>query len=107
MPVERDRTRRRMAGVAVPLAVVGAVVWVQAWHGPTLLTLSATHGLDTGDLVAVPFLLLAIAVARRRPIRTHSSGSAFPISVVTLGGLLMLSGQTLLTSKGGPMVPGG
>ena len=106
MPTERQGRRlRRAAGVVVPLAIGCAVVWVQAWHGPTVLTLSAAHGIDTGDLVAVPFLLLAIAVARRRPARARSPDWALPASAVALGVLLLLTG--MLASQGGPLVPAG
>src|SRR5687767_11664351 len=106
MPTERQAGRlRRAAGVVVPLAIGFAVVWVQAWHGPTVLTLSAAHGIDTGDLVAVPFLLLAIAAARRRPARARSPDWALPASAVALGVLLLLTG--MLASQGGPLVPAG
>ena len=106
MPSEHPgSTLRRAAGVVVPLTIGCAVVWVQAWHGPTVLTLSAAHGIDTGDLVAVPFLLLAIAVARRRPARGRSPDWALPVSAVTLGVLLLLAG--MLASQGGPLVPSG
>ena len=98
-------TLGRVLGVAVPLAIVAAVVRAQLWHGPTLLTLSAVHGVDTGDLIAVPFLLLSIGMARRRPPRVRSPDWALTATAVALGMLLLLTG--MLTGQGGPLVPAG
>jgi hypothetical protein len=106
MPIaHRSRTPGRLVGVVAPLAVVGAVVWVQAWHGPTLLTLSALHGVDTGDLIAIPFLVMAIGMARRSRLRARSPDWAFAVTALSLGVLLLLTG--VLTSQGGPLVPAG
>src|SRR5215218_1580389 len=85
----RGRMLRGASSVVALLAIVGAVVWIQLWHGPTLLTLSNTHGLDTGDLLALPFLLLAIAVARVRTDQAQGSGWASPTAALTLGVLLL------------------
>jgi hypothetical protein len=106
MPTQhRARGLRDLGGVVAPLAIVATVVWVQAWHGPTLLTLSSTHGVDTGDLIAVPFLLLAIAVARRRRARPVSPEWAVAAAAAGLGALLLLAG--VISSEGGPLVPAG
>ena len=62
-------SRARSAGaaivVALLLAACGVVLW-QPWHGPVVLTLSRTHGIDAGDLPALPLVALAVAIAMRR-----------------------------------------
>jgi hypothetical protein len=106
MPTAQGRrTFTRAARVVLPLlVVVAAVVEVQVWHGPTVLTLSAAHGLDTGDLIAVPFLLAAIAAARQH-VPPRAGGWALRASAVTLGALLLVAG--MLAGEGGPLVPAG
>jgi Concanavalin A-like lectin/glucanases superfamily len=101
------RSLARAARIALPLAAVGAIVWAQVWHGATVLTLSAAHGIDAGDLLAVPVLLLALAFARRRPRAERELVRNWPLpaSAVSLGVLLLLTG--LLPGEGGPLVPAG
>lgn len=91
-------------GIALPIALGGALLLAPAWHGPIILSLSASHGVDAGDLVTVPLFVLAIAAARRRSAAPGSARSlALPASAVTLGVLLLFAG--LLTSDGGPLKP--
>src|SRR4051794_15740065 len=108
MPTEHvTRSLPRIAVIVLALAAVGAIVWVQAWHGPTVVTLSAAHGVDTGDLIALPFLLLALAFARGRPSTARSRPRDWPLpaAAITLGVLLLFTG--LLAGQGGSLVPAG
>jgi hypothetical protein len=87
------------------VGVVGIIV-LELWHGPTVLALSGGHGVDTGDLLAVPLVVLAIAAARRRFALLHvPRGWAGPVSALLLGALLMLVG--VVAKSGGPLVPAG
>jgi hypothetical protein len=97
--------------IVLLLGAAGAIVAVEAWHGPVVLSLSAGHGIDTGDLLALPLVVVAIAVARGRssrrvPSTEGSSTWAVPASAIVLGGLLLLAG-VVATSGGGPLVPTG
>ena len=63
-------TRARSAGAVIVVALLlaaacGLVLW-QPWHGPVVVTLSQTHGIDAGDLPALPLVALAVAIAMRR-----------------------------------------
>jgi hypothetical protein len=52
------------AGTVALLLVIGAAVELTVpWPGPIVLTLLPAHGVDAGDLLAVPFLVLAAIVA--------------------------------------------
>ena len=104
--VGRLRRLAVTAGLVLPIAVAGAIVSAQKWHGPTVLALSAAHGVDTGDLLAFPFALLAVAVARRRSGRTAAPGRALPASAVVLGALLALA-AVVASAGGGSLVPAG
>jgi hypothetical protein len=77
---------------------------LEAWHGPIVLAFSAAHGVDAGDLLALPFVLLAVAVARRHA-RDLSSAWALPASGTALGLALLLTG--IPTHDGGTLVPAG
>jgi hypothetical protein len=103
--VHRGRTRVERAGVVVPLAVAGTIVAVQLWHGPIILAVSPTHGVDAGDLLAIPFVLLAVAVGRRRLARSATGGISLTASGIALGVLLLLAG--VIPGEGGPLVPAG
>jgi len=103
--VHRGRTRVEAAGIAVPLAVAGAILWVQLWHDPIILSVSPTHGVDAGDLLAIPFLVLAVAVGRRRLAPSATGGISLTASGLSLGVLLLLAG--LIPGEGGPLVPAG
>ena len=89
--------------VALLLAIAGAIVVLEPWHGPIVLSLSASHGIDTADLPAALFVVLAIAFARtrvRQPRRGGWAGAA-----VALGIVLLLAG--VLTREGGALKPAG
>ena len=88
---------RAWIGVALLLgAACGAYLW-GPWHGPIILSLSSTHGIDTGDLPAFALLAVAVAVAvgqaraqeARAAPRWLAGGWARPASAVVLGALLL------------------
>ena len=94
-----------MLVLGATVGVVG-IIALELWHGPTVLALSGGRGVDTGDLLVVPLVVLAIAAARRRfaPLRAPR-GWAAPVSAVLLGALLML--VVIAAKSGGPLVPSG
>ena len=99
---------RRLSALTFVVLVLGAacgVVALEAWHGPIVLALSGGHGIDTGDLLAFPLVVLALAVARRRSEQRMPGGWAGPTSMVVLGALLLLAG--VVEKTGGPLVPAG
>ena len=100
--------------VALLLAAGCAIVLWEPWHGPIVLSLSTGHGIDTGDLPALPLLALAVAIAfggtrrgRAAPQGRLSHGLRGPASAVVLGVLLLLAGMALAYEDGGPLVPAG
>ncbi len=89
--------------VVLLLAVAGAIVALESWHGPTVLSLSAGHGIDAGDLPAMLFVVLAVAVARAHaPL---GGGRVASSSAVALGVVLLLAG--MLAHQGGALMPAG
>ncbi len=76
-----------------------ALLW-EPWHGPTILSLSRSHGVATGDLLALPLCAIAVGVAvgvSRVPAKAGSRGASWPVgrwgvaaSAIVLGGLLPL-----------------
>jgi hypothetical protein len=96
----------RAIAIVLALGIAGTIVLTQEWHGPIVLSLSATHGVDTGDLISIPFVLLAIAIARGRSGSARRAGTwALPASAVVLGAVLLLAG--VLANEGGPLMPAG
>jgi hypothetical protein len=89
------------------LAVAAGVVRMQAWHGPIVLSLSAGHGVNAGDLLAIPFVALAIAFARSLSAGRDAGpgGWALPASAIVLGVLLLA--VRVFATEDGTMVPGG
>ena len=62
--------RRTVVGAA--LLVASAVVFVLSpLHGPVLLSLSGSHGVDVGDLVALPFLAVGAFLLAGGPSHRH------------------------------------
>jgi hypothetical protein len=103
--------RSRRLGTAIGLALLlgaasGILLW-EPWHGPTILSLSSSHGVDTGDLPAFPLLAVAVAIGRgwaqdsRACPRWLTGRWAGPGSAVLLGVLLVLAG-IIHRSDGGP-----
>jgi hypothetical protein len=98
----------------VLLCAAAGIVASEVWHGPIVLSLSPSHGIDEGDLVALPLVVLAIAIARgttRRRVpeagRRNSPGSrSLPAAAIVVGALLLFAG-VLVKAGGGPLVPSG
>ncbi len=88
------------------LGAAGGIVALEGWHGPVLLSLSAGHGIDTGDLLAFPLVALAVAVARGQAGDRVLWRWPAPASAITLGALLLLAG-VVAKAGGGPLVPSG
>jgi hypothetical protein len=113
-PRSRMHESRRRIGVrflgrlqpasAVALLLVGgcAIFLLEPWHGPVVLSLSRTHGIDTGDLPALALLALAVSAGSEcgPAVRVDETGAAGgwagPASAVVLGGLLLVGGVKLL-----------
>jgi Concanavalin A-like lectin/glucanases superfamily len=92
--------------IAVLLGAAVGIVALEAWHGPVVLSLSADHGIDTGDLLAFPLVVLAVAVARSQTARRAPRPWAAPASAIVLGALMLLAG-VVAKAGGGPLVPSG
>jgi Concanavalin A-like lectin/glucanases superfamily len=94
---------------ALLLAAACAYVLLEPWHGPTVLALSEQHGIDAGDLPALPLIALALALSRSwdggaRP-RWWAGGRTAAVAALALG-VLLLAG--LLDPRiGSPLVPAG
>jgi hypothetical protein len=102
-----DTPRVRSTGVVVLLLGAAAgVVALELWHGPVVLSLSVDHGVDTGDLLAVPLVALAVAVARGQATARGARSWAAPASAITVGLLMLLAG-VVAKGGGGPLVPSG
>ena len=56
------RRRRRLLAVALAVVAVGLLVLEPFPKGDVLLSLTPTHGLDTGDIPALAILLVAAAI---------------------------------------------
>jgi hypothetical protein len=96
--------------IVLPLLAAAAIVAAELWRGPVVLSLSADHGIDTGDLIALPLVVIAIAVARGRSawrVRSNDGPPAWavPASAILLGGLLLAG--VVAKSGGGSLVPAG
>lgn len=107
------RARRVLAtlGVGLLLGTAVAVVVREPWHGPILLSLSAGHGVDAGDLPVVPLVALAVLIGRRRSRPPHSRPRppgrwVGPASAVGVGAVLLAATATALTDHGA-LVPSG
>jgi hypothetical protein len=77
---------------------LGIVLW-EPWHGPTLLALTSTHGVDGGDVLIIPFVALAfvlVSIGLRPAERTAGASGrwAGPVSAIVFGGLLLFAGAT-------------
>jgi hypothetical protein len=92
------RARSPTAAVVVALLLAGAcaVFLLEPWHGPIVLSLSRSHGIDTGDLPALLLIAPAVAIGSVcvPAVRAHGRGAAGrpagPASAVVLGALLLV-----------------
>ena len=82
------------------------IVALEAWHGPVVLSVSADHGIDTGDLLAIPLVVVALAVSRSQVAGRAPGSWSAPTSAILLGALMMLGG-VVAKLGGGPLVPSG
>ena len=57
------RARRRLLALVLAAVAVGLVIVEPFPKGSVLLSVTTTHGVDTGDLPAVALLLIAVALA--------------------------------------------
>ena len=57
-----SRRRRRLLAVALAVVALGLLVLEPFPKGDVLLSLTPTHGLDTGDIPALAMLLVAAAL---------------------------------------------
>jgi hypothetical protein len=99
---------RRTAAVCVVLLVgaAAAIIALETWHGPVVLSISSGHGVDTGDLLAFPFAVLAIAIWRGQAHGASAGRFAGPAAAVVLGVLLLLAG-VVAKAGGGSLMPAG
>jgi hypothetical protein len=97
---------RAVICIVLLLGAAGGIVALEAWHGPIVLSLSAEHGIDTGDLLAFPLVAVAVAVARGQAGERVQWSWPGPASAITLGALLLLAG-VVAKAGGGPLVPSG
>lgn len=59
----RTRGRRRVLALVLAVVAIGLVVVEPFPKGAVLLSLTPTHGVDTGDIPALAMLLVAAALA--------------------------------------------
>ena len=96
-------TGRLKPAIVVALLLVGAcaIFLLEPWHGPVVLSLSRSHGIDAGDLPALPLIALAVAVGSACAPAVRAEGWAAsgrwtgPASAVVLGALLLAGGVKL------------
>jgi hypothetical protein len=113
-PVRRRVHVSRLVGVAA-LAAAVLILVRQPWHGPILLTLSAGHGVDLGDLVVLPLVAIAFVCWRPDLVRLRGDvdigrprrGVAGPVAAIVLGGLLLTVGTLILTDSTALLPAGG
>jgi hypothetical protein len=59
----QPRRRRRLLALALAAVAIGLVVLEPFPNGQVLLSLTDTHGVDTGDIPALALLLVAVGLA--------------------------------------------
>ena len=104
---------RAWIAVALLLAACGICLW-GPWHGPVILSLSSSHGIDAGDLPTLVLLALALALASG-PAREHdaragprrSAGRWASLAVVLVLGGLLIAGVVDDPSGREPLLPAG
>jgi len=108
------RTAARIIGAALLIGAAAIVVW-EPWHGPIVVSLSSTHGIDAGDVIALPLVVVSVLLwkAAGRPAQCHKSSVRTnfwrwtgPGAAVLLGGLL-IAVATVKADNAGPLLPAG
>jgi Concanavalin A-like lectin/glucanases superfamily len=94
-----------------------AVLLSIRWRGPIILSLSGRHGIDAGDLAALPLFALALAVAvgylqandGLHGARWPAGRWIVPAAAVLVGALLVLGGvrARYISSRAEPLLPAG
>ena len=108
------RNRGSLTAWVAAALVALAVGWLflAPWHGPIIVSLSDTHGIDLGDLPAVALIAFAVAgLARAREPRPSAAGRRRAVlgvsaAAAALGVLLLLAG-TLHTFTPPALLPAG
>ena len=110
------RSGRLRAWIAVAIllgAACGVFLW-EPWHGPVILSLSSSHGIDTGDLPALALLALALALATGQArAQDARAGQRWPAgrwaapACALVFGLLLLAAVVDDDSEGEPLLPAG
>ena len=105
--------RKRKAWMVVGLlAAAVSLLVLSPWHGAIAVSLSQTHGIDTGDLPAVGLIAIAIAIVRSRHDTAEGAapwmraGRTLSAAAATLGALLVIAGVVQALS-GPSLVPAG
>jgi hypothetical protein len=88
-----DEARRELLGAGL-LVVAAVVSIIEPLHGPVLLSFSGRHGLDVGDLVALPFLVAGLLLLRGSPAHQRLLRAAERVA----GDLDRAAGWTLLAT---------
>jgi hypothetical protein len=108
------RNRGSLTAWVAAALVALAVSWLflAPWHGPIIVSLSDTHGIDLGDLPALALIAFAVAgLARAREPRPSAAGRRRAVlgvsaAAAALGVLLLLAG-TLHTFTPPALLPAG
>jgi Concanavalin A-like lectin/glucanases superfamily len=105
-----------LAGTGLVIAVLvaaaaGIFLW-EPWHGPVMVTLSESHGIDAGDLPALPLVALAIsaaglAVGKFAGPRPWRRGPRVAAAAAVLLWVMLLSVGTVADPSAGSLVPAG
>jgi hypothetical protein len=108
------RTVAGIIGAALLIVAVTIVVW-EPWHGPIVVSLSSSHGIDAGDAIVLPLVVLSVLVwkaaarplpSRRLSVRIGLWRWSGPGAAMLLGGLLIVVG-TVNAGYAGPLLPAG
>lgn len=99
--------RRAVAAVIGVVAAVATLVLsrLEPWHGPVIFSFSRAHGLDAGDGIWIPLVLLGVvsfsaALFSPRVERSWPGQLAGPASAIGLGMAMMLVSISALAGRG-------
>ena len=92
---------RLLLAASLLATAILVVVW-EPWHGPILLTLLPAHGVDTGDLMVLPLVLVSAGLVGTAlhglagAGRGGSTGRWAAVPAIGVGSLLLLVGAIRL-----------